>query len=309
MRIRAFLGALALGLLAAAPALAQGAEDDGEIVVTGRQLEDAARAFAGAISAPPARENQLPRFNDSICPGVVGLPARQGQYIVDRIAQRALQVGLRVDEPGCQANVLVLVSRDAGHLAATIAEEERYLVANYGVRENLSTRGSEALEDFVATPRPVRWWHVAQTETTDGDVLGHTNPIGRTTGPSTQEFRGAEVTRVSPTQFGRMARPTLQAVRNVVIIVDAERVGGVRLEALSDYLAMVSLAQLDPSADTSGQATILNLFADGAGPNAMTEWDIAYLSGLYQAQANALNARSQVRDIARTMRNELESQH
>jgi hypothetical protein len=294
-----------LACLAVAPAIAQTVDSD-DIVVTGHQLEDAARAFAGSISTPPARENQLARFNDRICPGVVGLNARQGQYLVDRIAQRALQVGLPVAEPGCRANVLVLVSRDAQGLAASIAEEQRYLVASYGVRENLSTRGDEALADFVMTPRPVRWWHVAQTETTDGDVVGHTNPYGRTTGPSTQEFRGSEVTRVSPLGFGRLARPTLQTVRNVVIIVDAERTGTVRLEALGDYLAMVSLAQLDPNANTAAQPTILNLFVEGGRMSGMTEWDVAYLAGLYEAPTNAPDSRWQVRDIARTMREELE---
>jgi hypothetical protein len=179
-------------------------------------------------------------------------------------------------------------------------------MANYGIQENLSTRGTEALVDFVETPRPVRWWHVSQTQTADADVLGHTNPLGRTLSPTTQEFRGAEVTRPSMLDFGRLGRPTLQALRNVVVIVDAERVGAVRLDALADYIAMVALAQTEPGADTSGYDTILNLFGDTpAGESGMTDWDLAYLQGLYAGRGNQLDAEWQARTIARRMRDDL----
>jgi hypothetical protein len=104
-----------------------------------------------------------------------------------------------------------------------------------------------------------------------------------------------------------MRRVTLQAVRNVVIIVDTAQAGGTRMDALADYLAMVSLAQLDPAANTSQQPTILNLFADAQSRQmtGMTDWDIAYLRGLYETRANAPNVDAQVRDIARRMGDDL----
>ena len=303
MRAGLIVGAMCAFLLAA-PANAQRDSDD--IVVTAPELEDAARAFAREVSTPPAREDQLARFEHSICPGVVGLRARQGQFLVDRIAQRALELDLQVGEPGCKANVLVLVTPDAGAAARAIVEEEQYLMANYGVRENLSTRGADALTDFVETSRPVRWWHIAQTETADGDVLGHTNPHGRTTGTFSQEFRAAEVTRPQVSNFGRLARSTLQSVRNVVIIVDARQSAHVRLDALADYIAMVALAQTDPQADTSAYDTILNLFSGAPDEAAgMTEWDLAYLQGVYSGRGNQPDASWQTRTIARRMRDEL----
>ncbi len=302
MRFRMVVGALA-ALMLASPAEAQPVNDD--IIVTAPELEAAARTFAREVSTPPAREDQLSRFEERICPGVVGLDERQGQFLVDRIAQRALQLDLQVGRPGCKANVLVLVSRDAGAVARAIVDEQQYLMANYGIRENLSTRGSEALVDFVESPRPVRWWHVSQTQTADGDVLGHTNPFGRTTN-ITQEIRSAEVARPSMLGFGRLGRSTLQAIRNVVVIVDVQRVGAVRLDALSDYIAMVTLAQTEPGADTSGYNTILNLFAaTPTGESGMTDWDLAYLQGLYTGRGNQLDAEWQARTIARRMRDEL----
>jgi hypothetical protein len=91
----AFAGLAAV--LAASGAAAQEPVDSDAIVVTGRQVQDMARAFADTVSAPPARENQLARFQASICPGVMGLNQRQGQFVVDRLAQRAMALGLHVE--------------------------------------------------------------------------------------------------------------------------------------------------------------------------------------------------------------------
>ncbi len=306
MRLGAICGALT-ALFLATPAQAQRDEDD--IVVTAPEIEAAARAFAREVAAPPAREDQLTRFENRVCAGVVGLNARQGQFIVDRISQRAVELDLQIGRSGCKANVLVIVTTDPQGVARALAEEQRYFMANYGFQENLNTRGAEALTDFVETQRPVRWWHVSQTETADGDVLGNTNPYGRMLSMTEQEFRGAEVTRPAMNDFGRLTRPTLQAMRNVVAIVDATRVGQVRLDALADYIAMVAFAQTDPSADTEGYDTILNLFSDTpSGQSGMTDWDRAYLQGVYTGRGNQLDANWQNRSIARRMRDDLTQQ-
>lgn len=68
---------------------------------------------------------------------------------------------------------------------------------------------------------------------------------------------------------------------------------------------MVTLAQLSPNANTAGFETILNLFtAQAQGrpmPAAMTDWDVAYLHGLYGATQDARNAQTQEGEIAHSM--------
>jgi hypothetical protein len=90
-----------------------------------------------------------------------------------------------------------------------------------------------------------------------------------------------------------------------LIIVDARQAQGLQFQALSDYVAMVSLAQLDPNGEATGIPSILNLFAEhqagGTPPAAMTEWDEAYLDGLYNARRTAPNEVWQRRDIASRM--------
>ena len=294
---RSALAAALLGLAAPLAAQAQAVEED-EIVVTGRRVEEAIREFVQELSAPPAGENQLARWDRRICPGVAGVRARQGQLLIDRLAQRAFEVGLDVGEPGCAPNVLIFVTPESDRLARELVDEYPDLVGYFG-DQTAQTRGREALEQFAATPRAVRWWHVAQTVTRDGHVLGNSQTAPTRDGG----FRGAQVVRTDIA--GRLARATRQDFNRVLIIVDARRAAGLSFYALGDYVAMVALAQLDPDADVSHQSTILNLFADralGASvPTGMTEWDVAYLRALYDTTRNASNVGRQESEISRRM--------
>ena len=48
--------------------------------------------------------------------------------------------------------------------------------------------------------------------------------------------------------------------------------------------AGAALAQIDPEADTSRYVSILNLFAAPEATETLTDWDTAYLKGLYDAE-------------------------
>lgn len=298
---------MALGLIAP-PAMAQNADQSAgatpapdEIVVEGHRLQQALSDFVGVVSTPPNGEIQLARWDRRICVSVAGIRAQYGQFMVDRIAQRAFQVGLEAGAPGCTANVLVLVTPDANALAQELVNNDRPLLAAY----ESGTRGRDALDDFASNTRPVRWWHVAQTVTADGQVVRGSTSLHAMSG-GLSSGSGA-VVRVG--DMGRTRATTRQDFNRVVIIVDATRAQGFQFAALSDYVAMVALAQLDPSADTSQFPSVLNLFTDQAAgrdvPVGMTDWDVAYLSGLYGARRNAASTRQQRRDIAHHMRGEV----
>ncbi len=298
--------AIGVVMLSAGAAWAQTspAAPDDDIVITGRQVDDAVRNFVTELSAPPSRENQLARWDREVCVGVIGLRSRYGQFLVDRISERATQVGLRPGGPGCRANVVVFVTPDSNLLTREIVEQFEDLM---GARweDNTVTQGREALQAFVDSPLPVRWWHVSQTVTADGQRLGDV-PASNGAGG----LRG-QVVRTTSLGFGRLSRTTRQDFSRVVIVVDATRAAGKQFDALADYVSMVALAQVDPAADTSGYPTILNLFNASTAPDGMdgmSEWDLAYLDGLYNAERNARNAGAQEQDIARRMRESGEPQ-
>lgn len=290
-RLAAAVGLLWLGH---APAvLAQTADDaDNTIVVTARTPEQTQR-FVEQMSIAPGTADQLARWDQEICTSVVGLPQRQGQFLADHIARRALELGLRPGGPGCHGNLAVFVSADANAMARQLFEQDRSLFA-YHQENNVNTLGQIAFEDFLNTPRAVRWWHVAQTIGADGNPLSGDASVG-----------GISNAPVARSSGSRLNSDTRQDFNRAIIIVDASRVGGVQLATLADYIAMVALAQVNPSADTSAFPTIMNVFAErpaGApAPTAMTEWDLAFLNALYSSTRHAANVQQQQREIARRM--------
>lgn len=274
--------------VAAGPAFAQ-ANDD--IVVTGRTPETAQR-FVDQISAPSQSADQLARWDRGVCTGVAGLPVRQAQFIADRVAQRAMQLGLDPGVAGCTPNVSIVVSSDADALAQRMYEQDRNAFA-YRPENGVSSLGEVALNEFLTTDRAVRWWQVSRTVSADGlSLSGDASSGGLGNAP------------VARSGGSRLQEDVRQDLDRAIIIVDATRVGDVQLTALADYIAMVALAQVSADAQTRGYPTILNLFAEQpahARPGALTEWDEAYLQGLYAATRNAPNLRAHEADIARRM--------
>ncbi|MGH6951957.1 MAG: hypothetical protein ACREH4_13915, partial [Vitreimonas sp.] len=250
-------------------------------------------AFVERVAAPPDAANQLARWDREVCTSVVGLPARQGQFLADRIAQRAFALGLQPGAPGCQGNVAVFVTADSDAMARRLFEEDPNLFA-YRSENNVATLGQGAFEQFLNSDRPVRWWHVANAVSADGTTLAGDASAGGIANAAVARSRGS-----------RLANDTRQDLARVIIIVDASRVGGAQLSALADYVSMVALAQVDPWADTASYPTILNLFSanapGGATVSAMSDWDLAYLDGLYSATRHAVSAQQQEREIARRM--------
>jgi len=267
-------------------------QSNDEIVVTGERMRSILRDFVGDISAPASpRENQLARWDHRICTGIFGMTNRaQAQFIADRISQRAFAIGLDASPPGCRANIVIFVTPDANALSQALAREYRGLLALR--REiNRNTPSMAALDSFATSSRPVRWWHVSGIVSADGMRVG--DPMA-----TMMTGSGALVRVFDPTRLRRAVR---QDFERVIIIVDARQAAGHTLAALSDYLAMVSLAQLAPSIETAAYPSVLNLFSNDRSVTGMTNWDIAYLDGLYHAPRTANSATEQEGRIADRM--------
>lgn len=106
----------------------------------------------------------------------------------------------------------------------------------------------------------------------------------------------------------RLRANTRNVLARETVIIDVAKVGRIGFGALSDYVAMVTLAQIAPDADTSGYDTVLNLFSEGADRTAgLTQWDRDYLRSLYSAREDRAHPIQQARDIARGMIGEREA--
>jgi len=293
--------AAAIGLCAVAPASAQPASSPSggpqpapasepnqvqTVTITAQRLE-AINTFVNQTSRPNRFQRQIARWDRKICSTVLGLPEKHAQYMNDRLAVNAINVGLTPGQPGCYSNILIMVAPDADNFVAEVVKKHGSAFGKYFDVGGVTTNGRKALKAWVATPMPVRWWHISETASTDG--------IGTTSGGN---FAVHRASRIRP--------DTRQVFARVIIIVDAERAKGVSYQALCDYISMVALAQIAPTEGPKAVPSILNLWVDrDAGkplPTGMTQWDQDYLHALYNSAPDARDAKHQREEMTQDMK-------
>lgn len=256
------------------------AVDLGDVTVSGRRLDQATQDFVREVGAP-ARGRGLARWRSGVCVGVANLQNEAAQYIVDRVSTVAEDVGLKPGEPGCEPSVLIIAVTDADAFTKQFVEmRPRLFIVGGGGMD----RGYSALGRFKTNSQPVRWWTVSV-------------PVNAETGGIATRLPGEDAPFVS-SLASRLTTSIVDDTKRAFVIVDVDKIGGVSLEQLSDYLAMVVLAQVDPDADTSGYATVLNVFDNPEQTNGLTDWDKAYLEGLYDANRTRKDQASHRSEIA-----------
>ena len=275
----------------AASAANPAAIDLGEVEVTGRPLDTLIRSFVNEVAAPNNRRG-IARWDDRICIGVANLRAEPAQYIVDRVSTVAADLGITPGEPGCPPNVIIIASDDPDGLARQLTEERRRAFRMGGSGMD---RGRGALEAFVASDAPVRWWQVSMPANADTGQRAVRIP-GECRDPClhVDDFAPS----ISVFAASRLSTQIVDYIFRAVVILDIDQISGLSGQQLADYVAMVTLAQIDPDADTSRYASILNVFEAPASADGLTEWDKAYLRGLYDAERNRKNLHASRMEIA-----------
>lgn len=274
-----------------------------EIVVEGRPLAEATTDFVARVVSPP-RNRGAATWHRRVCVGVGNLQREAAEFVVDRIATVGESVGLQVGWPRCEPRVFIVFAGDADAAARDLVEARG---RQFRIGVSGADLGDDALVAFQTTDRPVRWWQASV-------------PVNAGTGrvvsrlPGQPPFvAGPELRR--PADFGpqaiidgasRIRNSLRDDLSQVIIIVDVDRVAGVDLGALADYLAVISLAQIDPELDPGPYDTILSLFSEGASPPpGLTDWDRAFLQGLYSAEQIDEAANGRIGNVARTMADEI----
>ena len=266
-----------------------------DIQVSGRRLDDLIESFVGEVAAPN-RGRGIARWDRSVCVGAVNLRREAAQYVVDRVSTVAEDLGLKAGDPGCTPNLLIIATADGDAFARELVERRRRALRMGGSGMD---RGAAALRDFQETSRPVRWWQVSMPVDSETGQRAVRIP-GECTNDCSDPMDYAPVISVSSA-----SRLTTQIVDNIfraIIVVDVSKTNAVNSMQLADYIAMVSLAQIDPTADTSAYASILNVFNDPSSAPYLTEWDKAYLDGLYGAQRTRQNVQAGKSEIQSSIR-------
>lgn len=262
-----------------------------DVEVTGRRLDSLIRSFVDEVAAPNPNRG-IARWESRLCIGAANLQRDAAQYIIDRVSTVAEDVGLTPGAPGCTPNLLIIATDDGGALAAELVRKRKRALRLGGSGMD---QGGAALRRFEETERPVRWWQVS-TPTDSETGMRATRIAGECNGACDKVADYAP--NIPVFAASRLSTQIVDNLSRTIVIVDVDEVSHLGINQLADYIAMVSLAQINPEADTSAYASILNVFAEPDGTAWLTDWDRAYLAGLYDAERSRKGLRAGKSEIA-----------
>lgn len=273
-----------------AAAIADTPTDLDDVQVVGRPLDTMIRSFVSEVAAPN-RYRGIARWESNICIGVANLRAEPAQYLVDRISTVAENVGLNPGAPGCSPNVIIVASDKPDEITQAMVEERHRAFRMGGTGMD---RGGDAFEDFIQSDRPVRWWQVSMP--VDSETGKRAARIdGDCQAPCNLPIDYAPIINVAAAS--RLNQQVVDTIIRTVIVLDMNKIEGLSTLQLADYIAMITLAQINPDAETNRYASILNVFDDPETVETLTNWDLAYLDGLYSAERNRIDLRANRSEI------------
>ncbi|HEX8302303.1 hypothetical protein [Sphingomonas sp.] len=259
-------------------AIAQNAApaQDEAITVTGRKLPaKAVHRYVRQITS--SVDGQLTRFNQPVCPTVIGFPEQYGGIIAKRIRRVASEAGVRLAKEKCRANLVLIIARDADMLV------RQWRAKSPGIFEGVD---SSALQ-VAYRSGPVHVWNTTELLNEDGQ---------RASG-GTMTVKSASI----------LTLPTQHAIAGSMIVIDDDVTIGKSLTQIADYAAMRALAGATPPREGLEADTILTLFDSSvSAPLAVTAVDRSYLAGLYSGRAN-LSSTSAMQRISRRIRRDAEA--
>ena len=142
------------------------------------------------------------------------------------------------------------------------------------------------VEIFIETHRPVSAWYNAHIGKGGGI------PFAVTTGTYGTTIENNHV------DDSRLTRNDELDADSVLVIFDARRLQGLKLQQVADYALMVGLTEIDPDARFPDAPTILNLFEKGTPPqDGMTGWDRSFLTAIYHSDPTSVMQRVQHRSM------------
>ncbi len=229
-------------------------------------------AAALATLAMPARaevnpQEPLPRFEDRLCPGIIGLERGFAEQMVARIRANAQSAGVRLaDEATCDANVIIAFVDDGQAYLADLVDRRSYL---------FSDMDRPDLDAMLAQQGPVTVWHQVTARTRDGIRVGGRDNL--------MDLPEAGMWQA----HSRIYRPVRHDITYSLVLFDRAAVAGLSLRQLADHASLRALATAFPDETGVTEASILTLF-DGSEtqPDALTAFDTAWLNRLYSGIPN-----------------------
>jgi hypothetical protein len=252
-------------------------------------LEHSRRVVETLLAPSFSVDDQYARWKRPVCPHVYGLTPVAAWQIEHRIKEVAALVGAPVDRSDpCIANIGIIFTAQPQASLVSIANANPYLVQ--GGSQTLTVR------------YPVEAWYA--TFRTDYD--GYKNidiPWEKITPPlDAPPHVAANTSRLHTGLTAEMATAT--------VMVDTQAVTGMPIGELSDYLALMTLAQASQFGACQPLPTIANLMLKGCDTgdtmHKLSHVDMAMLTALYSVPDNPEKLQKQ--RIVGAIRRSLEAQ-
>jgi len=216
----------------------------------------------------------MPRFFEPLCLEVAGLEADQARFVAERILATSRELGLGEPRARCRANAVVIVVDDPERMYKRLVNKRLDLVGVLPFRDVHTRR----IENEVRAGQPVVWWSVLSTMSAQGVTF---NDLGLAVSQNPAASRTSAATY----------RPRALTV----VMYDARKLDGATLEQIADHAALHILGMPRRQIDFSDVdlPSMLTLFADGpeTAPRSLTDFDRAYLQGLYGLGPDAFQSR------------------
>jgi hypothetical protein len=286
-------------LLVSAPLTAQSnARPDEESILVEGQRTSVTRLVSDTIN--DAGVEPLARFEEKICPGVVGLGLVQAGKLADMIRANIQALGGKLQVPGCTPNATVI-----------FVDQPVDFVKQFAVKEPaFFTMTPREFEQFTARPRPVASWHVTETRDRDGQELNGSDKLSDhkkrmfNTNAGSSVPMDARVVRQSAAT--RLYTNTRQDMMFGFAVIDRAQLEGKTLRQLADLATLHLLLDIKQDAGASNHGSILSLFearpSGLAAPAELSPFDKAMVQGLYGSAENNRTPAQQFSQIATAIR-------
>lgn len=220
------------------PALAEEGQDkvpDEPEVLVGGSLTDRelSQHYVRSLGMGPA-DQQIARWEMPICLSVLVNSEPIAERMEVRYRAIAEQVGLKVARGKCSPNVMIILAEDASGTVAQLTRRSLIGLAEVPRDKHHLMTDEEA---------PIRWWYDFIVTSRDAHL------------------------RYENFSSSNIQTNTVRQLTRATVVINAPLVTGRAVDSLTDYVALVTLAEMWPDREPRSVGSILDLFNEEPSPD------------------------------------------
>jgi len=266
------------------------------VTVTGQTpqtRDEVMRGFVRSTVAPSVSTGKLARWDDPICPLIIGLKPEENLAVRERMKKDAEAVTAPVSaDPSCKPNLVVAFALHPQDLMTKIAE--RWTLAR-GVLGDID--GPIHARKVSKIFAPIQAWY----STAIRDLHGLS---GTPDSPLEGVDPFCKMAQCYTSEGSTLNNGIKSVFVSVFAVVDLGKADGNNMGAIADYAAMLTLSQTSEFATCRQMPSVTNLLlpdCDAALKTArLSDADLAFLRGVYKAKSGD-NFNLVMGDIQREM--------